>query len=397
MGAMRLDFGWFRHHLVDEILPKWLMATTGKGLFLPHFDRAWRPLGRNFGTLVSQGRLLYNFSQGYALTGDISYRTAVENGAQFLLDHFRDRKYGGWYWSCGLDGEVQDRRKDGYGHAFALFGLAHAYHCTHDQALQEAFLQTWVILSRHFRDRQGGFIWRMTEQFAVADEIRSQNPVMHTFEALLTAGTVGGVPGLLEEARGVGDFVLSKLVRKTDRRLPEVYNAAWEELPSGMEMRPPQGYMAGGRLDIGHAFEWAYLASYAAELGFPAEYLSYANSFMLYGLTLGFDWQTGGIYSPSSPTGQLLTQRKGWWEQCEAIRAMTHFVVRNHRDDLAEPLHRTIDFVQTSLIDPEYGGWYPGVEANIATEGLEKGNEWKLDYHVVGMCMEAIRLSNQAA
>ena len=104
-----LELGWFKDHLLDEILPKWLKAVTDEGLFLPHFDRKWQPLHRNFGTLVSQCRLLYNFSQGYALTGDTRYLNAVEAGSQFLLDHFRDNTYGGWYWSCGLNGEVQDR------------------------------------------------------------------------------------------------------------------------------------------------------------------------------------------------------------------------------------------------------------------------------------------------
>ncbi|HXF60093.1 MAG TPA: AGE family epimerase/isomerase [Caldilineaceae bacterium] len=377
---------------MDEILPKWLAAVTDEGLFLPHFDRAWRPLRRNYGTLVSQCRLLYNFSQGYALTGDRTYRNAVEQGARFLLDHFRDRKYGGWYWSCGLDGEARDRRKDSYGHAFVIFGLAHAYHCTGDQALQEALLHTWDVLTQRFRDQHGGFIWRMTEAFAGAEEMRSQNPVMHLFEALLAAGTAGGVPSLLEETQAVGDFVLSKLVRKTDRRLPEVYNAEWAELSAAQQSTAS---LSGGRLDIGHAFEWAYLTSYAVEQGLPAEYMSYANSFMLYGLALGFDWQAGGIYSPASPAGQLMTQRKGWWEQCEAIRAMTHFVVRHHRADLLEPLQKTIAFVQTSLIDPVYGGWYSAIEPGVSPEGQEKGNEWKVDYHIVGMCIEAIRLSNQ--
>ena len=58
LSITALDFGWFRTHLLDEILPKWLLAVTNQGLFLPHFDRQWRPLNRNFGTLISQCRLL---------------------------------------------------------------------------------------------------------------------------------------------------------------------------------------------------------------------------------------------------------------------------------------------------------------------------------------------------
>lgn len=386
------DLAWFRTHLLDEILPNWLAAVTEQGLFLPHFDRAWQPMARNSGTLVSQGRLLYNFSQGYALTRDLAYLDAVRGGAAFLLRHFRDPTHGGWYWSCSLDGDVLEPRKDSYGHAFILLGLAHAYRCTGDRALQEAMIHTWEVLAQHFRDEQGGFRWRMTQEFAEAEHVKSQNPVMHIFEALLAAGTVGGAPQMLDHARQVGDFVLTKLVRTADRRLPEVYDTGWHELPA----QSTESGERGGRLDIGHAFEWAYLTAHAAELGFPAHYLDYGNSFIAYGLALGFDWQAGGIYSPASPTGQISVQHKGWWEQCETIRALLHYVIRYRRSDLLEPLQKTLAFVQRDLIDPDFGGWYQAAGPNLPPKTREKGHEWKLDYHIVGMCMEAIRLAEQA-
>lgn len=389
-----IDLSWFTSHLLDEILPKWLGSVTDQGLFLCHFDRQWQPLHRNFGTLVSQCRLLYNFSQGYALTQDKVYLHAVEAGGQFLLDHFRDEQYGGWYWACGLDGAVTDRHKDGYGHAFTLFGLAHAYRCTGNAALQEAMYYTWDAITQHFRDDHGGHFWRMTEAFEPAETTKSQNPTMHLFEALLAASTVGGAEHLLTEAQRVGDFVLFKLVRAADRRLPEVYNAEWVELPEELGAQGQAPRFKGGRLDIGHAFEWAYLTSYAAEKGLPAYYTSYANSFMAYGLALGLDWESGGIYSPATPTGQIMTQRKGWWEQCEATRAFLNFIIRHHRTDLTEPYQKTLACIQSSFVDHEYGGWYPGVGPGLVPQELEKGNEWKLDYHVVGMCMEAIRLAD---
>src|SRR3954451_8853137 len=186
-----LDLQWFRSHLLDDILPHWLASVTEQGLFLSQFDYQWRPLHRNFGTLVSQGRLLYNFSQGYTLTGDKVFLNAVEGGAQFLLKHFRDQKNGGWYWSCNLDGTVKESRKDGYGHAFTLFGLTHAFRCTGNPEYHEAMLYTWEALQNHFRDQAGGYYWRMTEDFDPAENGKSQNPTMHLFEALLTAATVG--------------------------------------------------------------------------------------------------------------------------------------------------------------------------------------------------------------
>lgn len=385
-----VDWAWFRTHLLSDIWPHWLDAVTPQGLFLPDFDRQWRPRNTNFGTLVSQGRLLYSFAQGYALTGEAVYRDAVANGAQFLLDHFRDNRHGGWYWSCNLDGTVRERVKDSYGHAFVIFGLAHAYQCTGDAAFQTAMLQTWEVMTDHLRDAYGGLHRRMTEDFQVMTTVKEQNPLMHSFEALLAAGTVGGAPQMLHEARDVGNFVFDTLLRPDDRRLPEYYDAQWQELPQAADD-------SGGELDIGHAFEWAYLCSYAEELGLPVRFRNRANSFLLYGMALGFDWQHGGIYSPAAPNGEILSREKGWWEQCEAIRALVHFYLRRGRNDLNGPLQKTQEFVKASFIDREYGGWYPRLKADRSPAAWEKGNVWKVDYHVVAMCMEAIRLTKQAA
>jgi len=73
-------------------------------------------------------------------------------------------------------------------------------------------------VSQHFRDQQGSYYWRMSEEFEFAENGKSQNPTMHLFEALLTAAIVGGEAQIIEEARRVGDFVLDKLVRPGDRR-----------------------------------------------------------------------------------------------------------------------------------------------------------------------------------
>lgn len=384
-----VDWGWFRTHLQDEILPKWLAAVTDQGLFLPHFDRQWRPLGQNFGTLVSQCRLIYNFAQGYALTRDPVYQEAVVKGTQFLLDHFRDQRHGGWYWSCNLDGAVRDRFKDSYGHAFVILGLAHAYQCTGDSALRAPMRQTWAVMDERLRDAQGGLHRRMTEDFQVINQAKEQNPLMHSFEALLAAGSVGGEPQMLQAARDVGNFVFDKLLRPGDRRLPELYDAQWQELPDTPD--------SGGELDIGHAFEWAYLSSRAAELGLPVRFLNRANSFLLYGMALGFDWKNGGVYSPVTPNGVIANREKGWWEQAEAIRALTHFYLRHKRNDLNGPLQRTLEFVKAAFIDPQYGGWYARLKPDNTPLVWEKGSIWKLDYHIVGMCMEAIRLTSQTA
>jgi mannose/cellobiose epimerase-like protein (N-acyl-D-glucosamine 2-epimerase family) len=80
---------------------------------------------------------------------------------------------------------------------------------------------------------------------------------------------------------------------------------------------------------------------------------------------------------------------KGWWEQSEMLCILVHFTYARGRTDLAGILARSADFCNRHFIDHEYGGWF--VKPFSGTdEGFHKGKVWKLDYHIVGMCHEAV-------
>ncbi len=383
-GGASFDFGWFRSHLLDELLPLWIeKAPTDSGLFLPHFDRRWRSRGDTYGTLVSQSRLLYNFSVGWELTGEERYRQAVEGGAHFLIEKFRDREEGGWFWAVDGEGRVTDDMKDSYGHAFMIFGLAGAARCLEDAAPAEAAREVWEVIQDRFADGRGGIYRHMNRDFTPRDEPRSQNPIMHLFEALLALGDVPGRERAHKDAEKLAGFVLDRLLRKSDGILPEVYDAEWRALSAE----------SGGRIDVGHQFEWAYLLSSAVERGLPAEWLAIAEKLLDTGLRLGYDPDEGGIFSPATPEGQVTASRKGWWEQCELVRALMHFAVLRGRENLWEPLLQTVKLLRERFLDPEHGGWYPEAGPGLDPEGLAKGGPFKVDYHNVGMCAEAIRLA----
>lgn len=377
--TMESDCAWLVDLVQTSVLPLWLQhAITPQGLFLPQRDREWRHVGPDEGTIVSQSRLLYNFASGYRLTGDIAYLKAVEDGAAFLLRHFRDVTHGGWHWACALDGSPTDSTKSTYGHAFAIFGLSHAFDVTDNPALQAAIVDTWQTMDTRLRDEHGGFVWQRSGDFTTGTDERSQNPIMHLFEALMAAGTVGELPDMLARARETGQWVLDSLI-DSEGRLPEVFDVHWRPLPADQ----------GGRFDVGHAFEWAFLLSQAAVLDLQQGWLEAAERLLDYGMTQGFDAERGGIVSPVAADGSREKAVKGWWEQCEATRALLHFARSRDRTDLIEPAHKMVTYIRDALIDPDHGGWYSTPSPATGSAGSHKGSVWKVDYHVVGMGVEA--------
>ena len=380
------DFNWFRTFLLDDLLPHWLeAAVTEEGLFQTQLDRQWRHIGEPVGTAVSQTRLLYNFAMGHDLTGDDAYLRATESGARFLIEKFRDPEHGGWFHSVGPGGAVVDDHKDAYDLAFIIFGLSHAFRITKAETFRAGILEAWDVLNSRFRDEHGGIMRRLTRDFQPKEERRTQNPTMHLFEALLAAGEVE--PAMLDEALTLGKFVLNRLVRWDGQPcLPELYDLGWNELPEDR----------GGYVCLGHQFEWAYLLSSAVERGLPGWWLAPATDLLQFGLRVGYDRRDGGILNAATPEGNVISADKGWWEQCEGIRAMMHHAVLHGRDDLWEPLTKTTLFVQENYVDHTYGGWYSSAVTEPTADKPHKGGGFKVDYHVVGMCAEAIRLRDRA-
>lgn len=376
---------WFRKMLIEEV-SHWRTATaTPNGFFQPSLDREWRPVGQQVGTLVSQCRLLYVMARGYEATRDKAYLETLAKGADFLLAHFRDAEYGGWYWSVSPEGKALDTSKDSYGHAFVIFGLSHAARVTGEERFRKAALQTWAEMKAHLRDAAGFIKPRTTRDWSQVRGTNSQNPMMHLFEALLALHDATGSRAIFDDAQAHADAIFGRLFQKAGGYLPELYDADWKPLAAERK----------GYLELGHQFEWAFLLSHAVEKRFPREYLRTGERLLEYGMKVAYDPEAGGIFSRGDYQGGALKGPKGWWEQAEFLRALMHYGALRGRKDLWAPFDKSLEFVKRNFMDAEYGGWYASYDPAVPREGrrVYKGSVWMVGYHVCGMYSEALRVS----
>lgn len=372
------DRAWVGDFL-DRTLGLWRQhADTPSGLFDPYLDRQWRHHVDGPRTLVSQCRLIYTFTRAYERNGDEAYAELARRGIEALIRDFGDAERGGWSWACRSDGRIEDETHDAYGHAFVILALATAAEVIGDRGYRELALQTWAFMQRCFRDEHGGLIWHVGRDGRVLDEVRSQNPLMHTFEALLALAPLDESGATLKDATQVWQFIQARM--PAPGLLPEWFDPDWQPVRAGER----------AVVEIGHAFEWAFLLSEAQPLFPEDDLLTPAREFLAYGMRHGYDKSEGGVFSRVDYEGRLLGARKGWWEQCEAIRAMQRHVARHGAVESAEPLRHSIDFVQRTFIDDELGGWYDSPPGAGGEPSLVKGHMYKLDYHVVNMCRELL-------
>ena len=373
-----VDRAWLSS-VLDRLLASWQHhADTSNGLFYPYLDRRWhrRPDGPR--TLVSQCRLSYNFVRAFERSGDQAYAALAHRGLHALLAYFRAADGQGWYWACQGDGTVADETADAYGHAFVILAFATAAAVLHDPHYRDLALQTWQFVQQRFHDPYGGLVWHVDRDGRILDELRSQNPLMHCFEALVTLAPLDDSGIIRRDAAAIWQFLRPRML--SAGCLPEWYTPDWQPVRAG----------AQAVIEVGHAFEWAYLLSEAQAVGLDEALLPEGRALLAYGMQHGYDAAEGGTFSQVGLDGTRRAERKGWWEQCEAIRALHRYASRHGADEVVEPQQRSLAFVRRHYVDETYGGWYENPPGMGGVVSLEKGTAWKLDYHVVNMCRELL-------
>lgn len=378
--VQQVDQAWWQSYL-DRLMALWQQhADAPNGIFDPFLDREWRHHRDGPRTLVSQCRLIYTFSRAHQWSGNPAYGDLARRGIAALQEHFGTPEPGGWVWACDGDGRVQDDTFNAYGHAFVILAYASAATVFREDAYRDQALLTWQFMQQRLQDEHGGLIWHVSPDGQALDDDRSQNPLMHSFEALLALAPLDDSGVARDGAMEIWRFLQARML--APGCLLEWFDPKWQPLATGDK----------AVVEIGHAYEWAYLLSDAHAIFPEDDLLTFGRQFLDYGIRYGYDSARGGVFSQADDDGKVLGQRKGWWEQCEAIRAMQRYVVRHGAAEIAEPLRQSIDFVRLNFVDDEFGGWYFNPPAAGGEPSLDKGNEWKLDYHVVNMCRELVGL-----
>jgi mannose/cellobiose epimerase-like protein (N-acyl-D-glucosamine 2-epimerase family) len=361
------------------LLDAWQEASqTNNGIFYPHLDRNWQKMPCRSATLVSQSRLIYNFSRGYETFQKHSYAASVEQGIEALQRCFLSPT-GHYYWAVALDGSAVDTAADCYGHAFCLLALstAAAVFARSDWAALASAV--WKSTLKEFAEPNGGFQWRREGGAGRQAAQRSQNPLMHLFEALMAFCAVDSSGDALGGAERLLRFLCS-LPGFEQGRLIELYTADWTPLPIEQ----------GGVLNLGHQFEWAFLLSEWNRLTAKPERILTEKAFLETAMQWGLSPQ-GAVYESCAPDGALINRQNGLWQQCEAVRALR----RALRSPSPPPesvyaFQMALRFYQENFVDPDRGGVYAALAGEDFPADPHKGDVWKLDYHSVNMCLELI-------
>jgi mannobiose 2-epimerase len=99
----------------------------------------------------------------------------------------------------------------------------------------------------------------------------------------------------------------------------------------------------------------------------------------------------GAIWYEAVP-GKVTNYEKHWWPQAEAVVGFLNAYQISGQPHYLNAAEKCWHFIETHLVDREYGGWYSKVtrEGEPNREAL-KASEWKAPYHNGRACLEIIR------
>ncbi|MBC8609639.1 N-acylglucosamine 2-epimerase (GlcNAc 2-epimerase) [uncultured Ruminococcus sp.] len=405
--------------LFEKIIPFWSLRSIDKkyGGYLLNFDENGEPYEETEKYLVTQARMLWGFShlskwkQGEEK--EILFQYA-QQGLQFLLEHFWDSKYGGFYWKVNRQGVPVDKAKLTYGETFAIYALSEYYLCFGDKTALEYAERTFDLLQIYAADTlNGGYYenieenWERSNGGVYAGDRKSLDIHMHLMEALTTLYQASGkeihrrkliesikliMRHMVDQAAGYGynQFDVSFC------QLPaiNIYRTWNAEREANEEISTPEDTTS-----YGHNVELSWLLDHAFEVlkqDFP-EYQPVLRKLLDHSLQYGYDFEYGGVYRDGIADKEVLVKDKEWWQNFESLVGYLNGYVKYQDENYAAAFQKTWDFVRDHFMNMEVGESRQLLDRQGKSLVGNMGNAWKGIYHTgraLSECLERLIMLN---
>lgn len=249
-----------------------------------------------------QARQIYSFVAIGALGWSGPWKAIVERAMGILLEHGVEGA--NFVHLFDEQGNVVDRRRDLYDHAFGLFALAHAARALGDERLEAVAHKVMDEMDANWRRPEGGF-W---EGEITACPPYRQNPHMHMFEAGLALSQVSGHPRWRSLVEELGLLFRSRFQNADTGAVTEYFSADWHRLETE----------SGRIVEPGHCLEWAWLfeAAWADGAGTPV-----ADALVQFARQHGICAERGVAINEVSLDGEILDGNARLWPQTERLKA----------------------------------------------------------------------------
>ena len=397
-------------HFEKGIIPFWINHGCDRqhGGYLTCFDAAGQPGTDTDKYIVTQTRMIWGLSAFHRLYPDWpGLGEAARQGVDFFIEHFWDRRHGGWFWRTARDGAMRDDGKVVYGQSFAIYALAEYTLATGDERGLDYACRTFDLLQKYAADTlRGGYYenleadWSISAPGFPAGDRKSLDIHMHLMEAFTTLYACSRQEIHRRKLQEVMNLILERMIHPETGCGLNQFDLNFQPIPAIAIRRTWNAERASGETiatptdttSYGHNVELAWLLNRAAEtIGLPPEHCnSVVRKLVDHSLQYGFDNELGGVYRDGPHAGPALVRDKEFWQNCEAL--VGYLDAYEHLGDnrYLDAFLKTWQFDRTHMINPEIGEWRQLLTRDGKVLAGDIGNAWKACYHTGRSVLESI-------
>ncbi|WP_247237798.1 AGE family epimerase/isomerase [Telluribacter sp. SYSU D00476] len=339
---------------------------------------------------VLNARILWSFAAAYNHGGDPVCYLLAERAYHYMQNYFRDWTHGGVYWSVDAAGAPLNRRKQIYGLAFTIYGLAEYYRINQEQEVLDFAIDLYNLIEKYSFDRTyGGYLEAFSENWQLLDDLRlsekdrndpkTMNTHLHIIEAYVNLYRVWPDAGLHKQIRHLLDVFEQRIID------PETYHM---RLFFDNEWRPQSQ-----AISYGHDIEAAWLLQESAEVlhdeALTQKWKQVAVK-MADAAAEGLN-PDGSLHHEYDPATDHYDTHREWWVTAEGMVGYLNAYQNTGDTRYLDLSLRLWEFAKQYLIDHERGEWIWGVYGDYRPMPEDKVGFWKCPYHNSRACLEVSR------
>jgi cellobiose epimerase len=373
--ATRMD------HIARTYAEYWLAHGPDSkfGGFHGFLNRQGEPEEPSAKSLIQQARHLWTFSTWFERREPSARIEAIVRAQyRFLIEKFGCPDGVGFYRKISREGVPVDPVHQVYPEAFAVYALSTFGRIFEEpEAIERAVRCFKAFDRRAYEPKFGGYDLTGEPPWQTPGASKETNTHIHVMEALTTLAEVSSDPLVHERLREFTELTLTR------HRQPLNY----AHLEFYLDYQP----FGAPCVSYGHDMETSWLVLDALRVvdsstlvePLPKSLSELALAMGKASAEWGYDAQNGGYFNQGVPGGDVTDREKLWWVQFEALPAL----VRLHRarllDDALDRIDGTLDWIENSQLDQEFGGFFWGVmpDGTLGPWGDRKGDPWKASYH----------------
>ena len=329
-----------RHHLLNELLPFWKTHGVDRehGGYLTYFDKDGNPTGEDVKTLICQLRMIFTYSSIYRanLDPDGAFLEMAAQGVDFVLKHFWDEKFGGWYWTAQRDGTPIDKSKIMYGQSFGVYSMSEYAMASGDPRGMEMALKSYESIKVKAADVEwGGFgeffeeDWSPKRPGVYGGDRKGYDVHMHLMEAFTNLYEATGDHTHKRETQRVINLLFNRIIHPEHGTGIAQFAFDWTPLRAILfrnvwgadrDVEDDEGRPLDNT-SFGHNVEFAWLLKHAIDiLGLDlAEYRGRMEKLFDHCVQWGIDWEKGGVFCEGPNHGPARERNKEFWQQAECL------------------------------------------------------------------------------